>query len=738
MRTRYTIKNFRVFDENGVNIELAPITILTGRNSAGKSSIVKAITLLNSYLEQIKRDKASERDIKLSKYKIEFNKVFDGLLGNFESILHRNSNDNTITFEYTIHSTMLFDDVKVSFMFIDEDAGKEGSYMHNGVLFQFCVKTMQDEVIFSSSDGQFHYNLNLIKEHFSDFALGEYYAHFYLGAFSVENKSRKEMRELEEISKDELMKIDEDTRKHILRYLRDPFSSKTPIIMDGKSYESVLSVREKGHFLHIPVIYDCLAGLNKDEVLIKLDEILNHNIHIENAEKFILDENEKYVIRRLINEILATGKSISDFWEEQEELFMGSVGEENNLSENQMMLGLFMKQSDDRVSLPNASTLSIGQSFWESYPGLWTMANEDKEQKERNIEKWKNTPLDKFMIIYEVFMRLNSAYYSWMKEKDSDYSQSYLYSYEEDAESPAGEYTHRAYRMLCEYASRAIEGLLFPEWSEKFIFIPSTRALPRRLYMPDSSNDFYAILNEYLIAKTEFENYKEHHRGNNTNDYEPNTFINYWIGEEGFDIGKSISVESVLGSAIVVKLMKNDGAEVFLTDEGYGLTQLISILICIETAILKARGVKYQNYYGQSNLDGLNTNKFYYEQQTIAIEEPEIHLHPEFQSKLADMFVSAAQYNIHFIIETHSEYLIRKSQVIVGNQNYPDEQELRTLNPFSVYYIDSRCKDEMLYELQYEITGGFKRQFGSGFFDEAADLDMEIIRKEREIKHFGF
>ena len=36
MNTKFSIKNFRVFDENGVDIELAPITILTGKNSAGK------------------------------------------------------------------------------------------------------------------------------------------------------------------------------------------------------------------------------------------------------------------------------------------------------------------------------------------------------------------------------------------------------------------------------------------------------------------------------------------------------------------------------------------------------------------------------------------------------------------------------------------------------------------------------------------------------------------------------
>ena len=53
MKTKYTIKNFRVFDEKGVTVDIKPITILTGCNSSGKSSIVKSMVLLNTYIEII-------------------------------------------------------------------------------------------------------------------------------------------------------------------------------------------------------------------------------------------------------------------------------------------------------------------------------------------------------------------------------------------------------------------------------------------------------------------------------------------------------------------------------------------------------------------------------------------------------------------------------------------------------------------------------------------------------------
>ena len=44
----FSLKNFRSFGEEGADFELAPITVLTGCNSAGKSSLVKALMLLSN------------------------------------------------------------------------------------------------------------------------------------------------------------------------------------------------------------------------------------------------------------------------------------------------------------------------------------------------------------------------------------------------------------------------------------------------------------------------------------------------------------------------------------------------------------------------------------------------------------------------------------------------------------------------------------------------------------------
>ena len=108
---------------------------------------------------------------------------------------------------------------------------------------------------------------------------------------------------------------------------------------------------------------------------------------------------------------------------------------------------------------------------------------------------------------------------------------------------------------------------------------------------------------------------------------------------------------------------------------------------------------------------------------TIAFEEPELSLHPKLQSKLAEIFYDAhINYGIDFIIETHSEYLVRKTQVIVANI------EEGKSNPFNVVYVPAGDKP---YNMNYLNDGRFAKPFGSGFFDEADNLAMELFLMEK-------
>ena len=91
---------------------------------------------------------------------------------------------------------------------------------------------------------------------------------------------------------------------------------------------------------------------------------------------------------------------------------------------------------------------------------------------------------------------------------------------------------------------------------------------------------------------------------------------------------------------------------------------------------------------------------------------------------LAEMFVEAYQkYNIHFIIETHSEYLIRKLQVLVA-----DKENALTANDVSLNYVE-KGKDGVSTNRKIEILddGRLHGAFGTGFFDEADNRAMDLL-----------
>lgn len=181
-----------------------------------------------------------------------------------------------------------------------------------------------------------------------------------------------------------------------------------------------------------------------------------------------------------------------------------------------------------------------------------------------------------------------------------------------------------------------------------------------------------------------------------------------------FNIGVDYEINSVGGEAHIVKIVSKDGEKVNLADKGMGSIQLMILLFRLATKMSELRL-------------GLRNSR---NGTTIIVEEPEQNLHPMLQSKLADLFYNLNQeYGFKFIIETHSEYLIRKTQVIVGD-NFKTEEDLKK-NPFKVYYFPA---DGIPYDMGYTTSGLFKEKFGDGFINEAGRLHMTVLKNSKDNK----
>lgn len=185
-------------------------------------------------------------------------------------------------------------------------------------------------------------------------------------------------------------------------------------------------------------------------------------------------------------------------------------------------------------------------------------------------------------------------------------------------------------------------------------------------------------------------------------------FIEKWIGKDGFDFGKRIRVRDMEGEVFSIEIETEKWQ--LLSDFGLGAQRLFELIIGI------AKIIHHYQTVDQAF------------EPIILIEEPEAHIHPALQSRLADFFYQINfEYDLRFIVETHSEYIIRKSQLIGLNEGLFIED---SLNPFNVIYFD---KKEGPYNMVYGQDGQFEREFGNGFYDVVDDIAMDIfLNKNRK------
>ena len=89
------------------------------------------------------------------------------------------------------------------------------------------------------------------------------------------------------------------------------------------------------------------------------------------------------------------------------------------------------------------------------------------------------------------------------------------------------------------------------------------------------------------------------------------------------------------------------------------------------------------------------------------------------------MFVDAMNsHNVQFILETHSEYLVRRIQTLIAKQDVPLSKE-----DVSIIYVNNRVQEGEKKVRQIEVAddGRLKEPFGPGFFDEADSLAMNLL-----------
>lgn len=111
------------------------------------------------------------------------------------------------------------------------------------------------------------------------------------------------------------------------------------------------------------------------------------------------------------------------------------------------------------------------------------------------------------------------------------------------------------------------------------------------------------------------------------------------------------------------------------------------------------------------------------ENKIVAIEQPEIHLHPALQAELGDVFIQSAlgESRNRFIIETHSEHIllrIMKRMRETYNSDLPEGFPEITPHDVCVLFVKPEGASSTVRHMELDVEGQLLSPWPGGFFEE--------------------
>ncbi len=234
---------------------------------------------------------------------------------------------------------------------------------------------------------------------------------------------------------------------------------------------------------------------------------------------------------------------------------------------------------------------------------------------------------------------------------------------------------------------------------ETLSYLGPLREHPRRVYGwsgntpgdvgPKGEYTIAAILAAKAEGRTLNRGYKQHMS-------RFDEFVAKWLEDLG--VIESFAVERTAEGRkdFEVKVKTRGGlTEVALPDVGFGVSQVLPALV--------------QAFYCP-------------EGSTVWMEQPEIHLHPQVQAELADVFISAVQAyengrprNVQLIVETHSEHFLNRLQRRIAERKIEHKE-------VAIYFAKASPKGADLEELEVNEYGDITNWPENFFGDEMGDI----------------
>lgn len=696
MKTELTIKNFRVFDhKDGGTVRLAPITLLTGCNSSGKSSVVKALVLLKDFFKQIETEN-------FDRCKLDFGNSL-AKLGKFDLVVNNNI-ENEIEFEYKLYSPKLERNIIIKMVFrgmgdelchgwLDSIEGKiegdstplfhkvvnddKGSFTNKRTIVStfmiYALKRLIDEEILDNlvtiesailngdndvcKIGHIEELLNALSKYLPKDDFAQYKTDIYPRCIKYIDSY--------------LIDCEDEDSGGIVKVCWHPKRCMNTFKGNKKLY---LEAAQRETIIPLP-LWSLLDGVEKS----KTREVLeNHLAQGDmNASKPVLD----YILKK--------------FEESKQDSLLSFF----KCKENEWLDGHRSKLYIDYINPLYDDDDDVGISLFKCDYDFHDKQNIKEHENYLQVwddDVWPNVELVERNTVFELLFYLASIY--GIDEDDYFVDAPYERTRLSLALATSSRRKPNIVEDCREYFGELMKDVLTPTMFKNFEYCGDATMTVKRIYTREQRDGLGELLFNYLDGLG----------WNFEGDY--CKFTNEWVKK--FGLGDHISITSTAeGMGVIVKLHRTPDDEEgrLLADEGFGVTKLIGTLLNVEMAILKAKA------------DGGK-------EVTIAIEEPENHLHPKYQSLLAEMFADAyKKYGIHFIIETHSEYMVRKLQVLVAREDLTPEEV--SLQYFYNPDIEQRPQGEQqVKDIPIREDGILLAPFGPGFVDETASLVKALLK----------
>lgn len=173
-----------------------------------------------------------------------------------------------------------------------------------------------------------------------------------------------------------------------------------------------------------------------------------------------------------------------------------------------------------------------------------------------------------------------------------------------------------------------------------------------------------------------------------------------------------VTVDVPVESGMKSLKIKTTNGDFNIADVGYGYSQVLPVITKLWHTNFAA--VNNSGYYARFRFKE-------FDKTTILMEQPELHLHPAMQAKIADLLVNTVNYTrevgncVTLIIETHSQALInRLGRRIRESKISPDDVNVL------LFQKDEELKNSSIKQISFTENGQLK-DWPYGFFDPLDD-----------------